>query len=208
MVENEGRRRARRQHRGLVRREEILRAAGALFAEVGYDKATTNLVAERAGVSPGSLYQFFPNKEAIAQAYAAEAVERLHAVYDGLLAPSVLALPFPVFVDHFVDALLAFNREFPGYLALALASTISAPLAAALADRQRGVFVRLDALMSAFWTDSSPEQRSLPIIVGQRVFVALLPLVRVDDEAQREAVIRELKTMVYRYWAPLVSGRA
>jgi AcrR family transcriptional regulator len=36
--------------------------------EEGYDKATTNTIARRAGVSIGSLYQYFPNKEALVTA--------------------------------------------------------------------------------------------------------------------------------------------
>lgn len=206
MVENEGRRQARRQRRGIIRQEEILRAAGELFAEVGYDKATTNLVAKRAGVSPGSLYQFFPNKEAIARAYSATAVAHLHGVYDALLASPVIELPFRAFVDRLIDDLLAFNREHPGYLALAQASSISAPLGEALMELQRGVFGRLDAVLAALWPASSPEQRRLPVLVGQRVFVALLPLAMKGDVEQRDAVVRELKAVAFRYWAPLVAA--
>ncbi len=43
----------------------ILQAAAALIAEVGFAEATTNKIASRAGVSVGSLYQYFPNKSAI-----------------------------------------------------------------------------------------------------------------------------------------------
>src|SRR5919112_1821464 len=124
MVENRERRLARRQRRGLLRAEEILDVAGALFAEIGYDKATTNMIAARAGVSPGSLYQLFPNKEAIAQAYASAAARRLHQVYDAVLASDAVGLPVEAFFDALVDALVAFNREYPGYLALAVSCTI------------------------------------------------------------------------------------
>src|SRR5712692_1214904 len=134
MGENQERRQARRQKRGALRVEEILQAAGVLFAERGYDKVTTNMIAARAGVSPGSLYQFFPNKEAIAQAYATEAIVQLHRAYDTILSPAVIAAPLPAFIDTFVDALIAFNREHPGYFALSLASTLSPSLALALAD--------------------------------------------------------------------------
>ncbi|PRC61647.1 TetR family transcriptional regulator, partial [Mycobacterium sp. ITM-2017-0098] len=34
----------------------------------GYDGASTNRIAEAAGISPGSLYQYFPNKDAIVEA--------------------------------------------------------------------------------------------------------------------------------------------
>ncbi len=101
MGENQARRQARRQQRGLLRVEEILAAAGALFAEQGYDNVTTNMITARAGVSPGSLYQYFPNKEAIAQAFAADATEQLAQVYDTMWSPEVLALPLQSFLSTF-----------------------------------------------------------------------------------------------------------
>jgi AcrR family transcriptional regulator len=204
--ENEERRQAHRQQRGLRRVEEILHAAGALFAEVGYDNATTNMIAARAGVSPGSLYQFFPNKEAIAQAYAAGAVEQLHQVYDTLLSPEMIALPLRAFVDIFIDTLVAFNRSYPGYLALALGSTLSSPLALALADLQQGVLAHLDALFAARWPESTQEQRRLPLLVSYRLFLALLPLVLKGDEDNQGAVVCEMKVILYRYWEPLIGS--
>ncbi len=205
MTENQERRRAHRQQRGLLRAEAILHAAGALFAEVGYDKTTTNMIAERAGVSPGSLYQFFPNKEAIAQAYAAHAVGHLHQVYDMVLAPPVITEALPAFVDTFIDALLAFNREYPGYFALSLASTISAPLARALAELQGGVWERLGAVFVARWPETLPAQRQLRGLVTYRIFLALLPLALENDGEQQQAIVDELKLVLYRYLAP-VSG--
>src|SRR5260370_42088781 len=129
MGENQERRQARRQKRGAICVEEILQAAGARLAEVGYDKVTTNMIAARAGVSRGSLYQFFPNKEAIAQAFATDAINHLHGVYDALLSPEVMTLPLQVFLDTFIDRIVSFNRNFPGYLALELESTLSSSFA-------------------------------------------------------------------------------
>jgi AcrR family transcriptional regulator len=45
--------------------EAILEAAAQVFERHGYAAGTTNRIAERAGVSIGSLYQYFPNKDAI-----------------------------------------------------------------------------------------------------------------------------------------------
>ena len=202
MTENRDRRRARRQQRGLLRADEILAAAGALFAEVGYDKATTNLIAARAGVSPGSLYQFFPNKEAIAHAYAEAATAQLHRVYDAVLSPDVAALPLRDFLDAFLDALIAFNREYPGYLALSLASTVSPPLALALADLRHGILGRLDALFAARWPTIPPEHRRIRGLVSYRLFLALLPLAIGGPEEDRQAIVREMKIVLYRYWVP------
>ncbi len=46
--------------------EAILQAAARVFTESGYPRATTNRIAEEAGISVGSLYQYFPSKDAIA----------------------------------------------------------------------------------------------------------------------------------------------
>lgn len=55
----------------------ILDAAARVFAKQGYAQGTTNRIAERAGVSIGSLYEYFPSKDAIlvalAEAHIAEA---------------------------------------------------------------------------------------------------------------------------------------
>jgi len=48
--------------------EAILAASAELLAQVGLDGLTTNHVAERAGVSVGSVYRYFPDKEAIVSA--------------------------------------------------------------------------------------------------------------------------------------------
>jgi AcrR family transcriptional regulator len=53
------------QQRSRLMVERILEAGRVVLIEYGYDGATTNRIAAAAGVSPGSLYQYFPNKEAI-----------------------------------------------------------------------------------------------------------------------------------------------
>ncbi|WP_460516008.1 TetR/AcrR family transcriptional regulator [Flindersiella endophytica] len=51
--------------RAELTRDRILTAAAHVFAEHGYAAGTTNRIAERARISIGSLYQYFPNKDAI-----------------------------------------------------------------------------------------------------------------------------------------------
>ncbi|MEU9482081.1 TetR/AcrR family transcriptional regulator [Streptomyces decoyicus] len=54
-----------RQGRAEITRQRILAAAAHVFAEYGHAAGTTNRIAERARVSIGSLYQYYPNKDAI-----------------------------------------------------------------------------------------------------------------------------------------------
>lgn len=53
------------QQRSQRTRQRILDAAARVFADHGYAAGTTNRIAERADLSIGSLYQYFPNKDAI-----------------------------------------------------------------------------------------------------------------------------------------------
>jgi AcrR family transcriptional regulator len=55
--------------------DQILEAPARVFGERGYAGTTTNHIAERAGVSIGSLYQYFPNKHTILVALHARHME-------------------------------------------------------------------------------------------------------------------------------------
>ncbi|GHO99333.1 TetR family transcriptional regulator [Reticulibacter mediterranei] len=200
---NRERRQARRQTRGLRRVEDILHAAGEIFMEYGYDRATANMIAQRADVSAGSLYQFFPNKEAIAQAFAAQAVERLQHLYEyTILAPEVVALPFPRFLDTFIDNIIDFNCANPGYFALLHASTLSPELNQILQEQRHGITAALDRVIQILAPGSTPEQREVQTLVAYRVFLALLPLILRADELRRTAIIGEAKALMLRYFAP------
>lgn len=80
-----------RQQRSRAMVDRIVEAAREVLVTDGYDRLTTNRVADRAGVSPGSLYQYFPDKATI--------VEEVSERYVGRLAEDVVA----ALVDHVHD---------------------------------------------------------------------------------------------------------
>jgi AcrR family transcriptional regulator len=86
-----------RQGRALETYERILSVAADLLGEVGIERLSTNLICERAGLTPPALYRYFPNKYAVLHALG----ERLMAVQNGLLeawaTPATMALPRPRF---------------------------------------------------------------------------------------------------------------
>lgn len=75
-----------RQQRSMATREKLLDCAGQLLAEVGVDRLSTNLVAERAGVSPPTLYHYFPDKYALLRVLG----ERLMAAQNALVPLAAL----------------------------------------------------------------------------------------------------------------------
>jgi len=70
--------------RGVQRVAELLDAGAALFARNGYEATTMTQIAKRAGASIGSLYQFFPSKEVLAEALFARYVERAVSMLEDL----------------------------------------------------------------------------------------------------------------------------
>jgi AcrR family transcriptional regulator len=68
-----------RQQRSKDTVDTILAATTRVLKQVGFDGLTTNAVAERAGVSIGSLYQYFPNKEALVLALIDRHSEEMNA---------------------------------------------------------------------------------------------------------------------------------
>jgi AcrR family transcriptional regulator len=86
-------RRQPKQQRGKERVEKILIAAAAVFDEVGYEAATTHLIAAKAGTAIGSLYQFFPDKAAIFKAMELRHAEQVKLMWSQLDIPKIVQLP-------------------------------------------------------------------------------------------------------------------
>ena len=96
------------QQRSRATVEDILTAAAQVFEKHGYAAGTTNRTAERAGVSIGTLYQYFPNKEALAVAllerHLAEGMRRMADWVAGCVAqPRGLHQALHVFVEGMLD---------------------------------------------------------------------------------------------------------
>jgi AcrR family transcriptional regulator len=98
-------RKAPRQERSRELVEWILAAATRILAADGLAGLTTNRVAEVAGISVGSLYQYFPNKEAIVVALI-ERTQRGVAEAVEAVATQMRAAPLPEAIAVFVDLAL------------------------------------------------------------------------------------------------------
>ncbi len=110
-------RRLPRQNRGARRVAVILEAAAALIGEVGYEAATLSEVAARAGSSIGTLYQYFSNKEAVAQALRVRYGDEMAARWTPLVAEAA-RLSVEELVERLLVVMLGFLAEHPAYLQL------------------------------------------------------------------------------------------
>ncbi|GAC1592897.1 MAG: TetR/AcrR family transcriptional regulator [Polyangiales bacterium] len=111
------------QARAQVTVEAILGATARILVKQGYDQLTTNRVALAAGVSIGSLYQYFPSKEALVAALVDDHVEKmlamvtttLHDMLDAPIATAVRALVRLMIESHGMDPKLhkVFTEQVP-----------------------------------------------------------------------------------------------
>lgn len=181
--------------------DEILDAAEVVFADVGYDAATTNLIARTAEVSPGTLYQYFDNKQAIATALAHRYVTLLSSTYDDVFDPALAALPLEVMVARAVDTVLAFHLAHPGAKVLLAGAQTSDGLAAAVGELHDRLCGGVETLISA----RAPQRQRADVVrnaeITISIYVGLLPSILAADDTERARLVHELKAAVTGYWA-------
>jgi len=194
MRENQGRRQARRQPRGLHRVDEILDAAAHVFAEVGYDAASTHAIAVQAKISHGSLYQFFLNKEAIAHALATRYVNQLRAQYETSFTQHDTSMPLGVFLDLWIDPLVAFRND-PGFFALFAGSYTSHRLPDVAKDLHEEVSRHIEQEIAILAPNTPLERQKQIATVCIQIVKALLSLM----STHTTWVVGELKAVISQY---------
>ncbi|NBB46667.1 TetR family transcriptional regulator [Rhizobium sp. CRIBSB] len=98
------------QQRSLRMVETILEAAARILEKDGFEGLTTNAIAERAGISIGSLYEYFPNKEAILVAMARNMLTEDEVIMAKAIK-SALASPGSDVVRSAVRALVGLYKD-------------------------------------------------------------------------------------------------
>ena len=106
------------QTRALETCERILDAAANLLGEVGIERLSTNLICERAGLSPPALYRYYPNKYAVLAELGVRLMMSQNALLETWAAPATMRLPAAKFEDRilrlFLDTLEMTRRATAG----------------------------------------------------------------------------------------------
>ena len=194
-------RRAPQQERGERRIARILDAAAHVIEEVGYEAATTVAIAARAHTAIGSLYQFFPNKEAILQELLERYRTQLRAVWATIMTPDLPTLPLPLLLHRILDPLLTFELGQTGFRALFMDVPANRTLISVTRSLTDEVVQMAATLFQARLPKLDPTQaHRYSVITVQLVktFLALPPAV------PRDEAIREMKAVLLGYLTPIV----
>lgn len=189
----------KRQARGEARMAQLLDAAAEVFAETSYAKATTNAVATRAGVSPGTLYQFFGNKEALAAALAQRYREQLEQAHAQAFDAGLATLPVPELIDRMVDPMIAVNVANPGFKALFGAADMPTHLAAPARELHAAVAGRIGSVIAARLPHLPADEVDRAAVVSTQIFGALLGTIVSASESDRPQWTAEVKRALVGY---------
>jgi AcrR family transcriptional regulator len=175
----------------------IVTAAARILEREGYDKTNVNLVAELAGVSIGSLYQYFPSKEALVAEVARQlSNEMIAAFQDGLL--DLAFLPMQDAVRGVVTRAVRAFRMSPR-----LREVIMLEMPAQLFDTTEFDTMLAEALRFYFqYNVAQLRLKNIDLaIVILKASVEAAANASATDEFSEDEVVRELTHLVYQYVA-------
>src|SRR5689334_9862533 len=134
------------QGRSVARVARMLDACATLVDELGYDGLTTPLLAERARVAIGSVYQFFPDKRAIVQALTMRNLEAYLQRLGGRIAEERFEHWWDA-VDAAIDEYIAMHRNTPGFRTLHFGDVVDIHLLDDERDNNAVIVEQLAALL-------------------------------------------------------------
>ncbi|WP_266183645.1 TetR/AcrR family transcriptional regulator [Dyella humicola] len=194
--------RSPQRRRGHERVAALLAAASGRFAEKGFDASTMTEIAARAGASIGSLYQFFPTKELLAEALMAEhgealntRMERLVAQASGWDTEELAARLIRTFADY--------RRQHPSFVALTeAAGSLPPSLSRAIRQRMRDYLCQILAIHAPGL--AAGELRPAAMVV-QQLMKAAVALQNEQPASLRNAAQAQLRSALANYLKSLTS---
>ena len=196
----------RRQARGERRMQELLDAAGQVFAESGYSATTTNAIAARAGVSPGTLYQYFPNKDAMADALAVRFAEQLVQLQTLLTGPDLAALPLDVLLSQILRPMFRFHRENPACPVLFMGPDIPTRLAEVHEPLHAAMLTGVADLLGLLAPQLPEAELRRSAEVSVHLFKGALPLIVGATSEELPALEDEIIRALLAYFRELVES--
>lgn len=191
-------RRAPVQQRSAERLARILDACAELLDETGYEQLSTRAVAVRAEVPIGSVYRFFSNKRALADALALRNLDSYAERITARLA-AIEADDWRGAIDAVLDEYLAMKRSVPGFAFVDFGAP--APAEDPADDANHRVASRLAELLCEHLGRTSDADLLRTILVCVEATDALLKLAFRIAPAGDQAIVTETRVLIQAYLA-------
>jgi AcrR family transcriptional regulator len=176
----------------------MLDACAELVDEIGYESLTTTLLAERAGVAIGSVYQFFPDKRAVVQALTLRNIEAYLDRLSLRLREGDFAHWWDA-VDAAIDEYIAMHRSVAGFRALHFGDVVDVHLLDEERDNNAVIADQLTALLvSELGVVDSP-RLSFALTIAVEAGDALIKLAFRRHPDGDDQVLVEAKALVREF---------
>ena len=186
------------QGRSVARVQRMLDACAELVDEVGYEALTTTMLAERAGVAIGSVYQFFPDKRAVVQALTLRNIE----AYLERLGERFAAGQFAHWwdgVDAGIDEYIAMHRTVPGFRTLHFGDVVDVHLLDEERDNNAIIAEQLAELLVEQFAVPDTARLWFALTIAVEAADALIKLAFRRDPEGDEQVLTEAKALIREY---------
>jgi AcrR family transcriptional regulator len=188
------------QARSRARLRRVLDAADEVLATEGADVFTTTRVAEVAEVPIGSIYRFFPDKEAIVEALAI----RYWSDFEDLVAGAAEADALESLPDagtFVIDILAAGFRARPGFLALWYGGLRTEAVRDATRPTRQAIAASIERILAHHWPEATPAARTTAAQMAVLAGDGLLREAFRRDRRGDRALLEESKLMLRSYLA-------
>jgi AcrR family transcriptional regulator len=192
------------QQRSREMLETILEAATRVLIREGYTRTTTNRVATAAGISVGSLYQYFPNKDALVVALLRRHREAMARVLASHLEGLSDATPIEAAVRELVRAMLEAHGVNPQLHRVMIEQVLRKDARAEVGDFEPQVEAMLAATLRRYRDRLRVRDVDLAAFILVRLMLGVAHSVIVDhpERARDPRLADELADVVLRYLAP------
>ena len=188
------------QSRSRATVEAILDAAAHILLTQGIGAASTNRIAGKAGVSIGSLYQYFPNKTALIGALRRRHAESMRCTILQLAGPALTA-PLPHAVRSMIHAVMQAHRIDPELHRILAQEAPRTDFADSRGDIDHDLRSAVGALLRARQSEILPTNPELAAAMLVRLVDALIHAAVIDNtlQATQAEVEEEIVRVVMRY---------
>ena len=197
-------RRLPRQERSRQRFAAILDAAEQVIGQAGYEAATTEEIARRAGTSIGSFYRYFPDKAALLQVLVERYLDQLRTLFEGTLTAQAAQLPVDAVLDRLIDGLMDVKTAHPAFWPVLYGGSAREEPHPAVRDLHRELQARVASFFALRAPELTAEDCELYAGIAVPVVEVLLPLALESPDPHRGRVVAELKRLLFAYLDPVL----
>lgn len=197
-----------RQERAKRTYEAILTAAAELLVEVGVERISTNLVAERAGITVPALYRYFPNKYAVLNALGAVMMDRQNEAFENWYLVHGADDDLHKLLDNIhalLQATLNVTVEQPGGLAVVQALRAVAPLQEVRLESHRMMSRQFSMVAAELLGIEENEMLLARARISIDIGYAVVEMALEDETLPTQQILREGARMIQAYWASVLA---